>query len=144
MTELTNQEKKEMLYISLLALSAAPLRWATNTACEVPELLYILEPDVFLKLSSVYPKKIVRIPSKQELVKTMKLIKYYQDVLIKGKSREQFLKDSKLIMAKSFSLETERKAKELRANLKSCGFKIPAAFMQSGLLKTIQEDLLGD
>ncbi len=111
---MTEQERKELLYISLLALSAAHFpKWKDNSAIEIPELLYILEPDIFLKLVSAYPKKRIRIPSKDEIMKTMKFIMYYQEVLIKGKSRELFLKEAGLILNQDMSYWTERKAVEL-------------------------------
>lgn len=127
---LTDQQKKEMTYLSLLVLS-----FRDNNI--LPELLYLLDTDVFIKLINVYSGKCIRIPSKDEILKSFQVLMYYYEVEIGHKDEKAFFK--KHHITKKWPGGIRHRITKLKKQLKMT--TIPKEFCKSDFLKKLQEVL---
>lgn len=133
--ELTEQDKKNLTYMALLLL-------ASKGDAIIPELLYLLDNASFLKLVKTYPAQTIRIPSGDEITKALQVVMYYAEVLIRGESSKDFFRKAGVTRrSKRRQNKIHEDATMFRNHLKSEKYRIPAYFLQSDLLKTIQLDL---
>lgn len=139
--ELTDQEKKELLYISSIILisSDKAIGECSKRSSIVPELIYVLEPDVLITLMHTFPGQWIRIPSVEDIGRATKVIYYYYYTEILKTPPDDALrvlgikKDDHRI----FSARITRLKEFFRNNL----FKIPDRLCTTEFIRKINESL---
>ncbi len=127
-----DDEYKELMYVALMML-------ASKDRHTIPELLYIMDADTFLRLVEVYSGRSIKIPSKSHLVKAIKTIAYYYHVEINGEKPESVRR--KYNITKYNERHIKRRVTFFKKKAREKKFNIPRYFRSSKLLKGIYEDL---
>lgn len=145
MLDLTSQEKRELMYISLILLVSGGKegkgQWKVRDAT-VPEVLHIVDPDVFLELMKNFSGQWIKIPTIKEMERAAKVIFYYYHTEIEGASSEDALEliGLKRDDRRSLSARVGRLKKFFKEN----SFKIPDRLCSTEFLKKINIQLCMD
>lgn len=128
------EEFKEILYIALLMLSST-----SKDPRIIPELMYLLDADTFIRLVNVYSGKSIKIPSKDKLLKAIKTVTYYYHVEIKGADPETVRRTYDI--SKYTERHIKRKVDFFKKQIREKKFNIPKHFRSSELMKGVYEDI---
>ena len=141
---LSEQDKRELLYISMILLisgdQAISSCWMRNSI--IPEILNVLEPDALLKLMQNFPGQRIMIPKVCEMQRAAKCVYYYYYAEIKGMPKEEALE--KVGLRKDDIRIVPARVGRLKKFFKEHAFKIPDSLCNSPLMKEIQGSLCKD
>jgi hypothetical protein len=128
------EEFKEILYIALMMLSSS-----SKDPRIIPELMYLLDADTFIRLVNVYSGKSIKIPSKDKLLKAIKTVTYYYHVEIKGADPETVRRTYDI--TKYTERHIKRRVDFFKKKIRERKFSIPKHFRSSELMKGVHEEI---
>ena len=138
---LSKQDEKEMLYLSMILLISGdqPISscWMRNSI--VPELVHILEPEALIALMQNFSGQRIMIPKIEDMQRSAKVIYYYYYHEIKGMKQDEALKEVGL--NKDDIRIIPARVQRLKNFFKEHSFKIPDSLAKSPMMKEINEDL---
>ena len=127
-----DKEYKELLYVALMMLSSKDRHI-------IPELLYIMDSDTFIRLINIYSGRSIKVPSKPEIIKAINTIVYYYHVEVNGEDPEVICK--RLKITGHHQRHIRRRVSLFKSRLKNDNLNIPGYMRSSKLMKGIYDDL---
>jgi len=128
------EEFKEIMYVALLMLSST-----SKDPRIIPELMYLLDADTFIRLVNVYSGKSIKIPTKDKLLKAIKTVTYYYHVEIKGADPETVRRTYDI--TKYTERHIKRRVDFFKKKIRDRKFSIPKHFRTSKLMKGVYENI---
>lgn len=138
---LSEQEKKELSYISLILMISSDEVFGTCSVKNsiVPEMVYVLNTESFIGLMKHFPGQWIRIPSVSEMKRALDVIAYYYHTEVKGEVKKDVLHKLHLL-EKDKRLITPR-INNLKKFFKDSNFKIPDSMCTTDFMKKLQKQL---
>lgn len=128
--KLSEQHKKEMLYMAMVSLSF-------RSSDIIPELLHIMDSETFIKMVNIYAGKCLKMPSKREIARGFQVLLYHHDVKICGMDEDEFFKKHDITL--KWISGIRQRARKFANSLDT--LKLPKGFARTGFIKKLEGTL---